>query len=90
MYKQLVSYGPWADVMTASQAGEILSSVVASRYNNGNAEVINRLGQEVSLYGATTVNQIVPELRSIAANASIVLQSATDLLGSVGNNWSNL
>jgi hypothetical protein len=89
MFKQLVSYGPWADVMTATQAGDILSSVVASRYNDANAEVVQRLGQEVSLHGDATVNQIVPELRSIAANASIALQSATNLIGSVGNNWSN-
>jgi hypothetical protein len=89
MFKQLVSYGPWADTMTATQAGEILRTTVANRYSNGDKEVINRLGQEVSLHGDVTVNQIVPELRSIAANASIALQSATNLLGSVGNNWSN-
>jgi hypothetical protein len=88
MFKQLVSYGPWADTMTPAQAGEILRTTVASRYNNSNREVINRLAHEVSLRDEATVNGIVPALRSIASSAHIELAPATDLLGSVGNNWS--
>jgi hypothetical protein len=88
MTLKLVSYGPWADTMTASQAGEILRTVVASRYKDVNKEVINRFAQEVSLRDEATVNEIVPALMSIARSAQIELAPATDLLGSVGNNWS--
>jgi hypothetical protein len=87
MFKQLVSYGPWADTMTPAQAGEILRTTVASRYNNGDREVINRFAQEVSLRDEATVNGIVPELRNIARSAQIELAPASNLLGSVGNNW---
>jgi hypothetical protein len=87
MTLKLVSYGPWADTMTASQAGEILRTVVASRYKDVNKEVINRFAQEVSLRDEATVNGIVPELKNIARNAQIALASASNLLGSVGNNW---
>jgi hypothetical protein len=88
MTLKLVSYGPWADTMTPAQAGEILRTTVASRYNNGDREVINRFAQEVSLRDEATVNEIVPALMSIARSAQIELAPATDLLGSVGNNWS--
>ena len=88
MTLKLVSYGPWADTMTPAQAGEILRTTVASRYNNSNREVINRLAHEVSLRDEATVNEIVPALMSIARSAQIELAPATDLLGSVGNNWS--
>jgi plasmid maintenance system antidote protein VapI len=87
MTLKLVSYGPWADTMTPAQAGEILRTTVASRYNNSNREVINRLAHEVSLRDEATVNEIVPALMSIARSAQIELAPATDLLGSVGNNW---
>jgi hypothetical protein len=87
MTLKLVSYGPWADTMTPAQAGEILRTTVASRYNNGDREVINRFAQEVSLRDEATVNGIVPELRNIARSAQIELAPASNLLGSVGNNW---
>jgi hypothetical protein len=86
MFNRLVNYGPWADIMTATEASERLNSIVAKRYTGSNRAAIQRFATEVSLHGTTPVNRIIPKLRSIATNANIEWASALNILGSCKHN----